>query len=100
MLTLLLFLTATILTFYNLVDYNESLDVQLKDKTYMAGMPYDLIVLKPREGNSPGDTVFVRRQRPGYIRCEVIRELDNGRKVQVMPLWTKTDAKWHDVLES
>ena len=30
----------------------------------MAGIPYDLIVLKPREGNSPGDTVFVRRQRP------------------------------------
>ena len=96
MLTLLLFLTATILTFYNLVDYNESLDVQLKDKTYMTGIPYDLIVLKPREGNSPGDTVFVRRQRPGYIRCEVIRELDNGRKVQVMPLWTKTDAKWRE----
>ena len=42
---LLLFLTATILTFYNLVDYNESLDVQLGIKP-MTGIPYDLIMLK------------------------------------------------------
>ena len=62
----------------------------------MTGIPYDIIVLKPRQGKSPGDTVFVRRQRPGYLRCEVIRELDDGRKVQVMPLWTKTDSKWKE----
>ncbi len=77
-------------------DFTESLDVQLKDKSYLTGIPYDIIVLKPRQGKSPGDTVFVRRQRPGYLRCEVIRELDDGRKVQVMPLWTKTDSKWKE----